>query len=85
MPLLDHPHRVMQFEPCAAMVGICAQPFFNGYCIKPERTLVFDNPKFEDGVLQTVRELNGKNPTLREVLATLQPLRTRRKKSSPIS
>jgi hypothetical protein len=62
------------------MVGVCTQPFFNSYCIKPERTLVFDNPKFEDGVLQTVRELNGKNPTLREVFATLQSLRTRRKK-----
>ena len=71
------------------MVGVCAQPFFKGYGIKPERTLVFDNSKFESGVLeldlQTARELNGKNPTLREVLATLQPLRTRRKKSSPIS
>ena len=36
---------------------------FQGYGIKPERTLVFDNPKFEDGVLeldlQTARELNG--------------------------
>ena len=49
----------MQFDPCAGMMGICAQAFFKGYGIKPERTLVFYNPKFEDGVLQTVRELNG--------------------------
>ena len=45
------------------LMGICAKPFFKAHGIHPERTLTFDEPKFESGILelnlQTARELNG--------------------------
>ena len=45
------------------MLAIYATGFFKLHGLKPERTIAFDDPKIEDGVLEldlrTARELNG--------------------------